>query len=40
MFKVTHRNAGAVDRFKARVAAQGYPQQPGVDYNDVLPTCY
>ena len=34
MFKLKHRVDGTVERFKARLVAQGYSQQQGVDYNE------
>ena len=34
VFKVKHKADGSVDRYKARLVAQGFSQQPGTDYDD------
>ena len=36
VFKIKHDSNGQVDRFKARLVAQGLSQKHGIDYNDVF----
>ena len=36
MFKLKQRVDGTVERLKARLVAQGYSQQQGVDYNEIF----
>ena len=34
VFKVRRKAYGSIDRYKARLVAQGYSQEHGQDYND------
>ena len=35
MFKLKHNADGSIDRYKARLVAQGYSQEPGQDYDEI-----
>ena len=35
VFKLKHNADGSIDRYKARLVAQGYSQEPGQDYDEI-----
>ncbi len=36
MFRVKYTPTGQIDKFKARLVAQGFSQVPGIDFNEVF----